>query len=85
MQRIRTFTEVVLSFRILMSELYKYQEIREKALILREQGLSYRKIAKILGTDDKMVRKALRAPLSILLLVNTLGQLLALVHTVSLY
>ena len=37
-----------------------YQTIAEKALQLRQQGLTFRDIAKALQTDDKMVRKAIK-------------------------
>ena len=59
-ERIRTASEVVLSFSLTEAEAPAYQRIARDVERLHALGLSLNKIAQHLGLDDKTVAKALR-------------------------
>ena len=58
-ERIRTASEVALSFSLIEAEAPTYQRIAREAERLRALGLSLNRIAEHLGVDDKTVAKAL--------------------------
>ena len=59
MQPIRTYAEMPLEFDIPLDEPHTYQQLRDEAFKLFAQGLSFVKIAKLLGVTDKTVKKAI--------------------------
>jgi hypothetical protein len=58
MQQSRTASTLPLAFNVPLIELHKYQRIGRQAQGLRQQGLSWVKIAKELGASDKTAKKA---------------------------
>ena len=71
LQPIRTLSEIPLEFSIPLDKPSILQVISEAASKLRDQGFSFRKIAKLLLVDEKTVRTAInrgKKLLSVLLL-----------------
>lgn len=56
---IRTISEVPLEFTIPITKTFLFQSLSDLARGLREKGLSYLAISKILKIDDKTVKKAI--------------------------
>ena len=56
---IRTISEVPLEFTIPITKTFLFQSLSDAARSLKEKGLSYLAISKILGIDDKTVKKAI--------------------------
>ena len=57
-QPIRTLSEINLEFSCQSRELFKYQEIAPVVKKLVQLGINDRQIAKQIGVDSKMVKKA---------------------------
>ena len=64
--KIRDRTELDQEFTCLipLEENWPYKQIRKEALKLHKQGLSYVKIAELLGVTDKTVKKAVSRTIS---------------------
>ena len=58
MSPIRTLSEIPFEFQVFNSEPFLFQKISEKAKKMRKLRMPYYKIAKVLGVDDKTVRRA---------------------------
>lgn len=57
---IRTTLERPFTFKLQLDRERLYQEIAAEALSLRTKGLSYVKIAELLGVTDETVKKAIQ-------------------------
>ena len=58
-QPIRTYAEMLIEFKTPLPEPFTYQELKNEAVLLSKQGLSYARIAKMLGVTDKTAKKAI--------------------------
>ena len=56
---IRTISEVPLEFTIPITKTFLFQSLSDAARGLKAKGLNYLAISKILGIDDKTVKKAI--------------------------